>query len=70
LAEYEVVYYGQEISFEEKLVSELLKNAGVSIQIPEVFSAVDGMLKFYESLIEISNPEVLLTCGGCVVQLN
>ena len=26
LAEYEVVYYGQEISFEEKLVSELLKN--------------------------------------------
>jgi hypothetical protein len=52
------------------LVSELLKNAGVSIQIPEVFSAVDGMLKFYESLIEISNPEVLLTCGGCVVQLN
>ena len=70
LAEYEVVYYGQEISFEEKLVSELLKSAGVSIQIPEVFSAVDGMLKFYESLIEISNPEVLLTCGGCVVQLN
>ena len=70
LAEYEVVYYGQEISFEEKLVSELLKNAGVSIQIPEVFSAVDGMLKFYESLFEISNPEVLLTCGGCVVQLN
>jgi len=70
LAEYEVVYYGQEISFEEKLVSELLKNAGVSIQIPEVFSAVDGMLKFYESLIEISNPEVLLTCWGCVVQLN
>jgi protease-4 len=70
LAEYEVVYYGQEISFEEKLVSELLKNAGVYIQIPEVFSAVDGMLKFYESLIEISNPEVLLTCGGCVVQLN
>lgn len=70
LAEYEVVYYGQEISFEEKLVSELLKNAGVSFQIPEVFSAVDGMLKFYESLIEISNPEVLLTCGSCVVQLN
>ena len=70
LAEYEVVYYGQEISFEEKLVSELLKNAGVSIQIPEVFSAVDGMLKFYESLIEISNPEVLLTCESCVVQLN
>ena len=70
LAEYEVVYYGQEISFEEKLVSELLKNAGVSFQIPEVFSAVDGMLKLYESLIEISNPEVLLTCGSCVVQLN
>tara|TARA_Y100000385_G_scaffold102572_1_gene106010 strand:- start:2764 stop:4590 length:1827 start_codon:yes stop_codon:yes gene_type:complete len=70
LTEYEVVYYGQEISFEEKLVSELLKNVGVSIKTPEIFSAVDGMLKFYESLIEISKPEVLLTCGSCVVQLN
>jgi protease-4 len=70
LAEYEVVYYGQEISFEEKLVSELLKNAGVSIHTPEIFSTVDGMLKFYESLIEISNPEVLLTCEDCLVELN
>ena len=70
LAEYEVVYYGQEISFEEKLVSELLKNAGVSIHTPEIFSAVDGMLKFYESLIDISNPEVLLTCANCALELN
>ena len=70
LTEYEVVYYGQEISFEEKLVSELLKNVGVSIQTPEIFSAVDGMLKFFESLIEIQSSQVLLTCKDCLLEFN
>ena len=70
LTEYEVVYYGQEISFEEKLVSELLKNVGVSIQTTEIFSAVDGMLKFFESLIEIQSSQVLLTCKDCLLEFN
>lgn len=70
LAEYEVVYYRQEISFEEKLVNGLLKNAGVSIHTPEIFSAVDGMLKFFESLIEIQSSQVLLTCKDCLLEFN
>ena len=70
LVGYETVYYGQKISFEEKLIGELLEGAGVSIQVPKVFSAGEGMLKFYESLTEILKPQVLLTCKSCLLEFN
>ena len=70
LSEYQVEYYSQESSFGEKLIGNLLEISGVSIQEPKVFSALDGMIKFYESLIEINNPQMLLTCEDCLVQLD
>ena len=70
LAGYRVEYYGQETSLGMRLVGELLTSAGVSIQEPKVSSALEGMLKLYEALIAIQNPQVLLACGDCLVNFD
>ena len=67
---YKVEYYGQETSFEERLIGELLTITGISIQEPKIFSALDGMLKLYEAITEIQKPQVLLACEDCLVNFD
>ena len=70
LENYQVEYYGQELSPEELILRELLKNFDVSIKEPKVFSALNGLADLYETLTGIRQPKALLTCEDCLVDLD
>jgi protease-4 len=70
LEDFQVEYYGQELSPEDLILRELLKNFDVSIKEPKVFSALHGLADLYETLTDIQEPKALLTCKDCLVDLD
>ncbi|MDA7819275.1 signal peptide peptidase SppA [bacterium] len=70
LEDYQVEYYGQELSPEELILRELLENFDVSLGEPKVLSALNGLADLYETLTEIQEPKALLTCKDCLVDLD
>ena len=70
LEDYQVEYYGQELSPEELIIRELLENFDVSLGEPKVLSALNGLADLYETLIDIQEPKALLTCKDCLVDLD
>jgi protease-4 len=70
LEDYQVEYYGQELSPEEMILKELLEQFDVSIGEPKVLSALDGIARLYDTLIDIHEPKALLTCKDCLVDLD
>ena len=70
LEDYQVEYYGQELSPEELIIRELLENFDVTIKEPKVFSALNGLADLYETLTGIQQPKALLTCENCLVDLD
>ncbi len=70
LEDYQVEYYGQELSPEELIIKELLENFDVSIVEPKVLSALNGLANLYETLTEIEQPTALLTCEDCLIDLD
>jgi protease-4 len=70
LEDYQVEYYGQELSPEELILRELLENFDVSLGEPKVLSAMNGLADLYETLTDIQEPKALLTCKDCLVNLD
>jgi protease-4 len=70
LEDYQVEYYGQELSPEELIIRELLENFDVSVGEQKVLSALNGLTDFYETLTDIQEPKALLTCKDCLVDLD
>jgi len=70
LEDYQVEYYGQELSPEEMILKELLEQLDVSIGEPKVLSALDGIARLYDTFIDIHEPKALLTCKDCLVDLD
>ena len=70
LEDYQVEYYGQELSPEELIIKELLENFDVSVGEPKVLSALNGLANLYETLTDIQEPKALLTCKDCLVDLD
>ena len=70
LEDYQVEYYGQELSPEELILRELLENFDVSVGEPKVLSALNGLANLYETLTDIQEPKALLTCKDCLVELD
>jgi len=70
LEEYQVEYYGQELSPEELIIRELLENFDVSVGEPKVLSALNGLADLYKTLTDIQEPKALLTCKDCLVDLD
>ncbi|MDA9027687.1 signal peptide peptidase SppA [Gammaproteobacteria bacterium] len=70
LEDFQVEYYGQELSPEDLILRELLKKFDVSIKEPKVFSALHGLADLYETLTDIQEPKALLTCKDCLVDLD
>ena len=70
LEDYQVEYYGQELSPEELILRELLENFDVSVGEPKVLSALNGLADLYETLSDIQEPKALLTCKDCLVDLD
>jgi protease-4 len=70
LEDYQVEYYGQELSPEELILRALLENFDVSLGEPKVLSALNGLADLYETLKDIQEPKALLTCQDCMVALD
>src|SRR5210317_2008739 len=70
LEDYQVEYYGQELSPEELILRTLLENFDVSLGEPKVLSALNGLANLYETLTDIQEPKALLTCQDCMVALD
>ena len=70
LEDFKVEYYGQQLSPEELILRELLENFDVSIKEPKVFSALNGLADFYETLVDIQKPKALLACKDCMIDLD
>ena len=70
LDNYQVEYYGQELSPEEMFIRELVENFDISIGEPKVLSALNGVANLYETLTDIQEPKALLTCKDCLVDLD
>ena len=67
LDEYQVKYYGEELSNAEVIIKELLENSDVSLGEHKVFSALNDLATLYETLAYIQEPKALLTCRDCLV---
>ena len=70
LEDYQVEYYGEELSNAEVILKELLENSDVSLGDHKVFSALNGLATLYETLAGIQEPKALLTCRDCLVDLD
>jgi protease-4 len=70
LEDYQVKYYGEELSPEELILRALLENFDVSLGEPKVLSALNGLADLYETLKDIQEPKALLTCQDCMVALD
>ena len=70
LEDYQVEYYGQELSPEELIIKELLESFDVSLGEPKVLSALNGLADFYETLTSIQQPKALLTCEDCLINID
>ncbi len=70
LEDYQVKYYGEELSAEEMILKKLIEKSDVSSQNPKVLLALDGLAALFETLAEISEPKALLTCNDCLVDLD
>jgi len=70
LEDYQVEYYGEELSHRERILKELLENFDVSLGEPKVLSALNGLASLYETLTDIQEPKALLTCKDCLVDLD
>ncbi len=53
LEDYQVEYYGEEISPGEMIFKELLENFDVSLGEPKVLSALNGLASLYETLTDV-----------------
>jgi protease-4 len=52
------------------ILKELLENFDVSLREPRVLSALDGISKRYDTLIDIREPKAFFTCEDCLVDLD
>ena len=70
LEDYQVKYYGEELSPEKMILKKLLENFDVSIEEPKFLLALNGLASLYETLTGIQEPKALLTCKDCLVDLD
>ena len=69
LEDYQVEYYGEELSPEEMILKKLLENFDVSLEEPKVLLALNVLARLYETLTGIQEPKALLTCKDCLLDL-
>jgi len=70
LEDYQVEYYGEELSPEEMIIKKLFENSDASPKRPKVLLALNGLIKLFETLSGVQEPKALLTCRDCLVDLD
>ncbi len=70
LKDYQVEYYGDELSNKEMIIKELFENSEISFREPKVTSALEGLVRLYDTLTSLQEPKPLLTCMYCLIDLD
>ena len=70
LKDYQVEYYGEELSYGEKIIKKFHNNSEISQIEHSVLSALNDLVGFYETLKNIQEPKAFLTCLDCLVDLD
>ena len=70
LDDHVVKYYQKKLTPEELILKEIFKNFNINIQEPVSFTMLEGLTEIYKTLIDIKNPQVLLTCELCLVDID
>ncbi len=70
LKNYQVEYYGDELTYGEKIIKKLQNNSEISQREPSVLSALDSLVGLLETFISIKEPKALFTCMDCLVDLD
>ena len=70
LKDYQVEYYGEELSYGEKIIKKFHNNSEISQIEHSVLSALNDLVRLYETLKNIQEPKALLTCMDCLVDLD
>ena len=68
--DHKVEYFSKELSAEDMIIRELLENFDIKLAEPKVFSMLGSMSDAYQQLIGIKQPQVLLTCEACLINLD
>ena len=67
---YQVEYYGEELSYGEKIIKKFHINSEISHREPSVLSALNGLIGLSETLMSIKEPKALFTCIDCLLDLD
>ena len=70
LEDHVVKYYQKKLTPEELILKEIFKNFNINIQEPVSFTMLEGLTEIYKTLAGIKNPQVLLTCELCLVDID
>ena len=70
LEDHVVKYYQKKLTPEDLILKEIFKNFNINIQEPVSFTMLEGLTEIYKTLAGIKNPQVLLTCELCLVDIN
>ena len=52
------------------ILKQIFKNFDVKVQEPAALVMFTGLTEIYKTLIDIKNPQVLLTCELCLVDID
>ena len=70
LDDHVVKYYQKKLTQEELILKQIFKNFDVKVQEPAALVMFTGLTEIYKTLIDIKNPQVLLTCELCLVDID
>ena len=70
LEDHVVKYYQKKLTPEELILNEIFKNFNINIQEPVSFTMLEGLTEIYKTLAGVKNPQVLLTCELCLVDID
>jgi len=70
LEDHAVKYYQKKLTPEELILKEIFKNFDINVQEPVSFTMLEGLTEIYKTLAGIQNPQVLLTCELCLVDID
>jgi protease IV len=70
LEDHVVKYYQKKLTPEDLILKEIFKNFNINIQEPVSFTMLEGLTEIYKTLAGIKNPQVLLTCELCLVDID
>ena len=70
LEDHVVKYYHKKLTPEDLILKEIFKNFNINIQEPVSFTMLEGLTEIYKTLAGIKNPQVLLTCELCLVDID